>query len=43
VAERTSVGAAAEAIVTLWAVAKPEELTNQVYYLPSLMRHNFPR
>lgn len=43
VAQGTAIGAAAEAIVTLWAVARPDELTNRAYHLPSLRYHNFPR
>jgi hypothetical protein len=43
VGQRTSISAVAEAIVTLWAVARPEELTNQAYHLPSLKNHSFPR
>lgn len=43
VAQGTPVGVAAEAIVTLWALAKPGELTNQAYHLPSLVNHSFPR
>jgi Domain of unknown function (DUF5615) len=43
VGQRASIGTVAEAIVTLWAVARPEELTNQAYHLPSLKNHSFPR
>jgi len=43
VAQHAPIGAVAEAIVTLWAVARPGELTNQAYHLPSLMNHSFPR
>ncbi len=43
VAQGTAIGVAAEAIVTMWAVTKPGELTNQAYHLPSLINHRFPR
>ena len=43
VAQGTPIGAAAEAIVTMWAVTTPGELTNQAYHLPSLINHSFPR
>ena len=43
VAQGTAIGVAAEAIVTMWAVSKPGELTNQAYHLPSLINHSFPR
>lgn len=32
-----------EAIVYLWAVADPDEVRDQAYYLPSLSRHFFSR
>lgn len=40
VGQRTSISAVAEAI--LWAVARPEELTNQAYHLPSFNNRSFP-
>lgn len=43
VAQGTPIGAAAEAIVILWAATRPGELTDQAYHLPSLIVHNFPR
>ncbi len=43
VAQGTHIRLAAEAIITLWAVTQPGELTNQAYHLPSLIRHSFPR
>ena len=43
VAQGAPIGAVAEAIVTLWAVTKPGELTNQAYHLPSLINHSFSR
>jgi hypothetical protein len=32
-----------ESIIVLWAVADPAELRDQVFHLPSLVRHVFPR
>lgn len=43
VAQGTAIGVAAEAVVTMWAVTKPGELTNQAYHLPSLINQSFPR
>ena len=39
----TAIGVAADAIVAMWALTKPGELTNQAYHLPSLINHSFPR
>ena len=38
-----SIGAVAEAIVMVWAASEPVEWENQLRYLPSLIRHVFPR
>jgi hypothetical protein len=35
-------GEVVEALVALWSVADSEELRNQVFHLPSLVRHVFP-
>ncbi|MSV31940.1 MAG: hypothetical protein EXQ57_05405 [Bryobacterales bacterium] len=43
VAQGTAIGVAADAIVAMWALTKPGELTNQAYHLPSLINHSFPR
>ena len=43
VAQDAPIGVVAEAIVVLWAVTRPGELTNQAYHLPSLINHSFPR
>ena len=32
-----------EAMITLWSVAHPDDLRDQVYHLPSLFRHVFFR
>lgn len=37
------IGLVVEAIVLLWAVIDPAELRDQVYHLPSLIHHTFPR
>ena len=28
--------------ITLWAIARPGELANQAWHLPSLLYHSFP-
>jgi hypothetical protein len=33
----------AEALIAIWAVAEPSDLRDQVYHLPSLVRHVFTR
>jgi len=43
VAQDAPTGFVAEAIVVLWAVSWPGELTNRAYHLPSLIYHSFPR
>ena len=43
VAQDAPIGVVAEAIVVLWAVSWPGELTNRAYHLPSLINHSFPR
>ena len=43
VAQGTAIGVAADAIVAMWALTNPGELTNQAYHLPSLINHSFPR
>ena len=43
VSQGAPIGVVAEAIVVLWAVTRPGELTNQAYHLPSLINHSFPR
>jgi Domain of unknown function (DUF5615) len=43
VSQGAPIGLVVEAIVLLWAVADPAELRDQVYHLPSLLRHAFPR
>ena len=43
VAQGTAIGATAEAIIAMWALSKPGELTDQAYDLPSMINHSFPR
>ena len=43
VSQGTPIGGVVEALVVLWVVSDPEELRDQAYHLPSLIRHVFPR
>ena len=43
VSQGESIGEVFEALVVLWAVTDPSELSDQAYRLPSLTRHVFPR
>jgi len=43
VSQGAPIGSVVEGIVLLWAVAEPAELRDQVYHLPSLIHHKFPR
>ena len=43
VSQDARIGPVAEALVVLWSVSGPAELRDQVYHLPSLIRHVFPR
>lgn len=42
VSQGESIGKVVEALVVLWAVADPGDLSDQAYHLPSLIRHVFP-
>jgi hypothetical protein len=42
VSQNASVAAVVDAIVVLWVAAEPQELRDQVFHLPSLVRHAFP-
>jgi hypothetical protein len=41
VSQGESIGEVVEALVVLWAVTDPGELSDQAYHLPSLIRHVF--
>jgi hypothetical protein len=43
VSQDAPIGPVVEAIIILWSVADPSELRGQVYHLPSLLHHVFPR
>jgi Domain of unknown function (DUF5615) len=43
VSQGESIGEVVEALVVLWAVTDPGELSGQAYHLPSVIRHVFPR
>jgi hypothetical protein len=43
VSQGAPIGLVVESIVVLWSVADPVDLRDQVYHLPSLIRHMFPR
>ena len=43
VSQDAPVGPVVEAIIILWSVSDPAELRDQIYHLPSLIRHVFPR
>ena len=43
VSQDAPIGPVVEAIIVLWSVSGPAELRDQVYHLPSLVRHVFPR
>jgi hypothetical protein len=43
VSQGAPIGEVVEAIVYVWAVSDPLELSNQALYLPSLSRHVFSR
>jgi len=43
VSQGSAIGDVVEALLYLWALSDPAELRNQVYYLPSISRHRFPR
>ncbi len=43
VSQDAPIGQVVEAIIVLWSVSAPAELRNQVYHLPSLVRHIFSR
>jgi hypothetical protein len=39
VSQRALISDVADALIAIWAVADPAELRDQVYHLPSLVRH----
>lgn len=43
VSQGSAIGDVVEALLYVWALSDPEELRDQVYYLPSISRHVFPR
>ena len=43
VAQDADIGSVVESIVVFWSIGEPAELRDQAYYLPSLIRHVFPR
>ena len=43
VAQDADIGSAVESIIVLWSIGEPAERGGQAYYLPSLIRHVFPR
>jgi Domain of unknown function (DUF5615) len=43
VSQNAQIRPVVEAILVLWSVSDPAELRDQVYHLPSLFRHVFPR
>ncbi len=43
VSQGAAIGDVVEALVYLWALSNPDDLRDQVYYLPSISRHHFTR
>jgi hypothetical protein len=43
VSQSIAIGAAADALILLWAAADPLELREQAFHLPSFLRHAFVR
>jgi hypothetical protein len=43
VSQDAPIGPVVESIIILWSVSDHAELRNQIYHLPSLIRHVFPR
>jgi Domain of unknown function (DUF5615) len=43
VSQGAPIGPVVEAIIVLWSVCDPAELRDQVYHVPSLIHHVFPR
>jgi len=43
VSQGSPIGPVVEAIIVVWSVSDPLELRDQIYHLPSLIHHVFPR